>query len=92
MEHLKEQIEKRLAEFWDERAIEMGAGPQDISELGAPMDSLTSMEALMEIDQLVGREVPVDVAIKKGGYQTREEFVEHVTSNVLKFLAENPHV
>lgn len=92
MEHLKAQIEKRLAEFWDERAIEMWEDPQDISELGAPMDSLTSMEVLMEIDQLVGREVPVDVAIKKGGYQTREEFVEHVTSNALKFLAENPHV
>lgn len=90
MEYLRKQIEKRLAEFWDERAIEMGEEPQDIGELGAPMDSLTSMEALMEIDTLVGRKIPVDVTIKKGGYQTREEFVEHVTSNVLAFLAENP--
>lgn len=89
MEHLKAQIEKRLAEFWDERAIEMWEDPQDVSELGAPIDSLTSMEVLIEIDQLVGLEIPVEVVIKKGGYQTRGEFVEHVASNVLKFLAEN---
>jgi hypothetical protein len=92
MEHFKEQIEKRLADFWDERAIAMAGEPQNISELGAPMDSLASMEALIEIDQLVGQEIPVDKVIKMGGYHTREEFVEHVTSNVLKFLAENPHV
>lgn len=92
MEHLKVQIEKRLAEFWEERAIEMGGEPQDIGELGAPMDSLTSMEALIEIDLLVGREIPVEVVIQKGGYLTREEFVENVTSKVLKFLTENPHV
>lgn len=89
MNQLKHQIELHLSEFWDERAIEMGEEPHDICELGAAMDSLTSIEVLIEIDKLVGQVVPADKVIQKGGYQTREEFVAQVTTKVLTFLEEN---
>lgn len=91
MDNLKRKIEDYLGNFWDERAIETGGEPYDVSDLGVPMDSLTSIEVLLEIDKLFGRTIPVETVIKKGGYQTREEFVEEVSSKVLTFVAENPN-
>lgn len=89
MDDLQQRIKDRLAEFWDERAIDIGGSPADIGELGVPMDSLTSIEVLLEIDTLVGREIPAEMVIKKGGYQSKEEFIEEVTSKVLVFYREN---
>lgn len=89
MDDLKQKIEDHLGHFWDERAIDIGGEPGDVSDLGVPMDSLTSIEVLLEIDKLLGRVVPVEMVIKKGGYQTRGEFVEEVAFKVLTFIAEN---
>ena len=86
----KQAIESMLGGFWDERVIDMGGSPESTESLGAPLDSLTSMEALIEIDRLLNRKVPVEAIIQKGGYQTREQFVEGVTTKVLKFVEENP--
>ena len=90
MDEQKQAIEAILGQFWDERAIEMGEAPKSTVELGAPLDSLTSMEALIEIDRLLKRKVPVEAVIQKGGYQTREQFIEEVATKVLKFVAEHP--
>lgn len=90
MDDQKKAIETILTKFWDQRAIEMGEVPQSTEELGAPLDSLTSLEALLEIDLLLNRKVPVETVIQKGGYQTREQFVEEITTKVLKYVAEHP--
>lgn len=90
MDEQKRAIKAILGQFWDERAIEMGEAPQSTDELGAPLDSLTSMEALLKIDRLLNRKVPVEAVIQKGGYQTREQFMEEITTKVLKFMAEHP--
>lgn len=91
MDHLEHQIKQHLTEFWEERAIETGEEPQNIADVGVPMDSITSIEVLLEIDKLVGRTIPVEMVIMKGGYQTRDEFIEQITSKVLTFLEENPN-
>ena len=90
MDEQKPLIQAILGKFWDKRAIEIGVAPGSTEELGAPLDSLTSMEALLEIDRLLERRVPVEAVIQKGGYQTREQFIEDITTNVLKFVAEHP--
>jgi hypothetical protein len=90
MNNQKQAIETILGKFWDKVAIDIGNAPEGTGELGAPLDSLTSMEALIEVDQLLKRKVPVEVVIQKGGYQTREEFVAEITAKVMKFDAENP--
>ena len=90
MDEQKQAIKTILGQFWDKHAIEMGHAPQSTVELGAPLDSLTSLEALLEIDRLLKRKVPVEAVIQKGGYQTREQFMEEITTNVLKFVAEHP--
>lgn len=86
----KAAIEKLLSDFWDRMAIEMGAPPEATSDLEAPLDSLTSMEALLEIDELLSRKIPVDAVIQKGGYQSREEFVGQVSQRVQEYISENP--
>jgi hypothetical protein len=90
MNEQKKAIEAILGHFWDQRAIEMGEAPQSTEELGAPLDSLTSMEALIEIDRLLKRKVPVEAVIQKGGYQTREQFMEEISTKVQKYVAEHP--
>lgn len=86
----KVAIEKLLGGFWDRMAIEMGAAAQTTTDLEAPLDSLTSMEALLEIDELLGRKIPVDAVIQKGGYQSREDFVGQVSERVQRYVSENP--
>lgn len=90
MNEQKQAIKAILGKFWDDRAIEMGEAPQSTEELGAPLDSLTSMEALVDIDRLLKRKVPVEAVIQKGGYQTREQFMEEISTKVMKFVVEHP--
>lgn len=90
MNDKKQEIEACLERFWDEMAIEMGEEPQDVGALiGAPLDSLTAMEVMLEIDKLLNRRIPADTVIRKGGYESREQFVEHLTAEVLKYVAEH---
>ncbi|MFB9886172.1 hypothetical protein [Balneatrix alpica] len=86
MPTLQEQIEQTLGDFWDEREISVSRDPTSINDLGASMDSLTACEAMIAIDELVGRTVPVDVVIKNGGYESRDQFIQEVTEGVLTYL------
>lgn len=86
MPTLKEQIEVLLGNFWDEREIAITNDPTMIDDVGAPLDSLTACEAMIEIDALVGSKVPVDVVIRNGGYESRDQFIEQITDGVLKHL------
>lgn len=90
MDDKRQEIEASLGEFWDRMAIELGEDPQDTGALvGAPLDSLTAMEAMLEIDKLLNLKIPADTVIRKGGYESKEQFVEHLTSEVLKYVAEH---
>lgn len=86
----KQEIEALLEKFWDEMAIDLGEDPDNTGALvDAPLDSLTAVEVMVELDKLLGRKIPAETVIQKGGYKSREEFVEELTSEVLKYLKEN---
>ncbi|KAF1703088.1 hypothetical protein [Pseudoxanthomonas suwonensis] len=87
----KAEIEAVLEQFWDEMAIDGGEDPTNTSGLvGAPLDSLTAVEVLLQIDTLVQRKLPADLLIQKGGYASKDDFVKHLTSAVLGYLQEHP--
>lgn len=88
MDDMRAQIESLLRKFWTERAIAINEDPTSIDELGAPLDSLASLEAIMEIDDLVQRKLPIDRIIRKGGYENENDFVSDVTTKVLDVLEE----
>jgi acyl carrier protein len=73
-----------------ERAIPLEEVPQSTEELGAPLDSLTAMEVLVEIDRILKRKVPVEDVIRKGGYQSREQFIEEISERAFKYVSEHP--
>lgn len=83
---LQSKIEDLLGAFWDEREIVIASDPMSIDDMGAPMDSLTACEAMIDIDVLVGRKIPVEVVIRNGGYESRDQFIQQVTEGVLTYL------
>lgn len=89
MKPFQSQIETLLGTFWDERKIAISNDPSSIDDLGAPMDSLTACEAMIGIDELLGKQIPVDVVIRNGGYESRDQFIQQVTEGVLTYLEEN---
>jgi hypothetical protein len=92
MRNTKTKIETILGQFWEDMAIELGEDPQDTTgPLGAPLDSLTAVEVLLQIDTLLDRNIPAEVVIRKGGYESKDQFVELLTGQVLDYIAEHPH-
>jgi len=85
---LQHEIEEKLGKFWDEREISVSGDPTSINDLGAAMDSLTACEAMIVIDDLVGETIPVEVVIQNGGYSSRDDFIQQVTEEVLKYLSD----
>lgn len=75
-----------LDEFWEERAIPAGPdGDTIVDELVAPVESLTAVDVLAELDAIVGCKLPSSV-IRAGGYSTKDEFIEKLTASVLKHV------
>ncbi|MCY1306531.1 hypothetical protein D9M69_374600 [compost metagenome] len=89
MSPLQNQIEVLLGKFWDDRKIAIANDPTSIDDLGAPLDSLTACEAMIDIDDLIGKKIPVEVVIQNGGYESRDQFIQQVTEGVLTYLKEN---
>lgn len=89
MSPLQNQIEVLLGTFWDDREIAIASDPTSIDDLGAPLDSLTACEAMIDIDDLIGKKIPVEVVIRNGGYDSRDQFIQQVTEGVLTYLTEN---
>lgn len=85
---MKYEIEKHLGQFWDKRALEIVDDPLSVDELGAPMESVMAIDALLEIGKMLKAKIPVDVVIRNGGYETKEQFVSSVTSGILRHLKE----
>lgn len=86
MDKYKSEIEAILGAFWDARAIAVAENPTSIFELGAPLTSLDACEALVDVDKLVGKKIPVQGIIKNGGYEDRDDFINELTTNILSHL------
>lgn len=87
---IKTQIETLLAAFWDKRAQDIIDDPLSTDELGAPLDSISAVDAFVGIDKLVQRKLPVELIIRHGGYDSKEQFVTDITDKVLRHLKEEP--
>ena len=59
MSSLQGEIESVLSIFWDQNSIPLQSGAKAVIEPLAPLDSITACEALIDIEALVGKELPV---------------------------------
>jgi acyl carrier protein len=75
-----------LGKYWDERTADIEIGGDSFG-LGAGMDSLTAIDVLLDLESSFElKELPVTL-IKRGGYQSRDEFVTLVSENLKRHAA-----
>lgn len=90
MEDTESKIRMVLEQFWDDRAISNGSEGETIVEaLIAPVESMVAVEVLVELDDIIGFKIPMTV-IRAGGYDTKEQFINLLTSKVLIYFASQP--
>ncbi|ATH79675.1 hypothetical protein CO724_00335 [Ectopseudomonas mendocina] len=87
---IKTQIEQLLSAFWDKRAQDIVDDPLSTDELGAPLDSISAVDAFVGIDKLVQRKLPVELIIQHGGYDSKDQFVSDITAKVLRHIKDEP--
>lgn len=77
----EEAVTEALAEWWDaETGTRRGdpfAIPGTLYDVVVDIDSLSVVNALLVIEEILGFEPPVTV-IKKGGYRDRQEMIDHL--------------
>jgi len=87
MEDLKLQLEAVLDQFWEQNVIEAASEDgSNVDEMLIPLDSITACESLLDIEPLVGKELPIEQIVRKGGYQSKDEFISAVSDAVLKYV------
>lgn len=88
---MKSEIETHLGQFWDKRALDIVEDPLSVDQLGAPLESVMAVEALVDVGKMLKLKIPVEVVIRNGGYENKEQFVNLVTSGILKYVKEQGH-
>jgi acyl carrier protein len=89
MNDLKSAIEASLTKFWEERALDVDDESESLADFVDELDSLTAVDALIEIEKIVDIEIDEGAVIRKGGYDSKQQFVEHLTAKVLKYVQEH---
>lgn len=88
MSEIEARIRAELEKFWDERAIPVGSsGETAVEALAAPVESMTAMDVLAGLDKITGLKLP-NTLIRRGGYNTRDQFVDLLTAKVMKRVQE----
>jgi len=88
MNDMKTAIAEALAKFWDERALATSDPADVVGDFVDEMDSLTAVDALIELEDITQVEIDEAAVIRKGGYDSRDQFIGDLTARVLKFLVE----
>lgn len=88
LDQIKSAIETCLQEFWDDHSLAVDGTSESIDGLIDPLDSLTAVDALIELEKIVGTELPEGEVIRRGGYDSKEQFIEDLTKRVLRYVAE----
>ena len=90
----EKEIRKAIEEWWAQLDAERANDPfKPLDQVGTLyevlpiIDSLTVMDAILEIEKVVQFEIPVS-CIKKGGYQSREEMISHLLKQIRKLKTE----
>jgi hypothetical protein len=87
----KAEIESALGKFWDKRALEIVEDPLSVDQLGAPMESVMAVDALVDIGKMLKVKIPVEVVIRNGGYESKEQFIHLVGAGILQHLKAQGH-
>lgn len=87
-DELKSAIETCLREFWDTHSLAVDGASETVDGLIDPLDSLTAVDALIELEKIVGMELPEGRVIRRGGYDSKEQFIEDLTRRVLEYVVE----
>lgn len=88
VDQIKLAIETCLQKFWESHSLAVDGALESVEELIDPLDSLTAVDALIELEKIVGMELPEGRVIRRGGYDSKEQFIEDLTKRVLKYVAE----
>ncbi len=91
-----EQLRAVLSAFWDQNVLEVPAEEGDaeveiaIDKPLVQLDSITAVSVLLEIEKAVGMRLPIEKIVHKGGYLSKEQFIEEVTRAVDAFVGASP--
>ncbi len=88
IDQLKATIEACLRQFWDSHSLAVDGTSETVDGLIDPLDSLTAVDALIELEKIVGMELPEEHVIRRGGYDSKGQFIEDLTKRVLKYVVE----
>lgn len=88
VDQLKSAIETCLRQFWDSHSLAVDGASESVDGLIDPLDSLTAVDALIELEKIVGMELPEGRVIRRGGYDSKGQFIEDLTKRVLKYVVE----
>ena len=89
MGDLKIKVASELEAFWAEQAGGLAASGDGVDDLVAAMDSFTATEVLEGIEKLVGMELPSGDVIRRGGYESKDQFVEELSARIVQYVAEH---
>jgi len=86
-----EQLREVLSAFWDQNVLEVptdeGRADEEIA-IDQPLvqlDSITAVDVLLDLEKVVGDHLPIEKIVRKGGYSSKEQFIEEVTKAVDEF-------
>lgn len=88
MNELGEKIVSALETYWTSQTLDSG-NTESVDDLVAAMDSFTAADVLAEIEPIVGMELPTGEVIRRGGYDSKEQFVTLLTQKILDYVAEH---
>ena len=89
MTDLKEAIEATLSQFWEEVALEEAGLPQGVESFADTLDSPSAVDALLRLEKVVGIKLEASELIRRGGYDSKEQFMTHLTERVLQSVEKN---
>lgn len=88
MEDKRAQIIAALEAFWAGQTLGT-EGAETVDDLVAAMDSFTASDALIDVEDIVGMELPTGEVIRRGGYESKDQFIYELTQRVLDYVAEH---
>lgn len=88
MEELGEKIASALETYWASQTL-AASDTETVDDLVAAMDSFTATDVLDEIEHVVGMELPAGEVIRRGGYDSKDQFLTLLTQRILGYVAEH---
>lgn len=85
---MAERIRAALEEFWADQGVAFDGIPGSVDDLVAAMDSMTAVDALIKVEEIVGMELPSGKVIRRGGYDSQAQFIKDLTARVLRYVEE----